>query len=257
MRKITLICLIIITLGLAGCDQTTGGMEQSFKPSVGTNDIAEINLRLGIAYLKRGEYEKSLNKLQKAQAADPRYPPIYNTLGVLHQQLGDKVTAEKYFRQALSLNSSDASTLNNYGQFLCQEARYDEAEETFLKAARNPLYSTPEIALSNAGTCAVAQSRLDAAETHFRNALEKNPRVAVALIQISQISYETASYMSARAYLQRYIEISPHTAKSLWLGIRIERVLGDKNILSSYILLLKNKFSDSEETELLKDSLAK
>ena len=257
MRKITLICLIIITLGLAGCDQTTGGMEQSFKPSVGTNDIAEINLKLGIAYLKRGEYEKSLTKLQKAQAADPRYPPIYNTLGVLHQQLGDKVTAEKYFRQALSLNSSDASTLNNYGQFLCQEARYDEAEETFLKAARNPLYSTPEIALSNAGTCAVAQSRLDAAETHFRNALEKNPRVAVALIQMSQISYETASYMSARAYLQRYIEISPHTAKSLWLGIRIERVLGDKNILSSYILLLKNKFSDSEETELLKDSLAK
>ena len=257
MRKITLICLIIITLGLAGCDQTTGGMEQSFKPSVGTNDIAEINLKLGIAYLKRGEYEKSLTKLQKAQAADPRYPPIYNTLGVLHQQLGDKVTAEKYFRQALSLNSSDASTLNNYGQFLCQEARYDEAEETFLKAARNPLYSTPEIALSNAGTCAVAQSRFDAAETHFRNALEKNPRVAVALIQMSQISYETASYMSARAYLQRYIETSPHTAKSLWLGIRIERVLGDKNILSSYILLLKNKFPDSEETELLKDSLAK
>lgn len=257
MRKITLICLIIISLGLIGCDQTIGGTEPSIRPSVGTNDIAQTNLRLGIAYLKRGEYEKSLTKLQKAQAADPRYPPIYNTLGVLHQQLGDKVTAEKYFRQALSLNSSDSSTLNNYGQFLCQEARYDEAEETFLKAAWNPLYSTPEIAFSNAGTCAMAQSRLDAAETHFRNALKKNPRVAVALIQMSQISYETASYLSARAYLQRYLEISPHTAKSLWLGIRVERELGDKNVLSSYTLLLKNKFPDSEEVELLNDSLAK
>jgi type IV pilus assembly protein PilF len=103
----------------------------------------------------------------------------------------------------------------------------------------------------------MAQSRLDAAETHFRNALKKNPRVAVALIQMSQISYETASYLSARAYLQRYLEISPHTAKSLWLGIRVERELGDKNVLSSYTLLLKNKFPDSEEVELLNDSLAK
>ena len=155
------------------------------------------------------------------------------------------------------MNSSDASTLNNYGQFLCQEARYDEAEEIFLKAAQNPLYSTPEIALSNAGTCAMAQSKLDIAETHFRNALEKNPRVAVALIQMSQISYENANYLSARAYLQRYLEISPHTAKSLWLGIRIERELGDKNTLSSYTLLLKNKFPDSREAALLKDSLTK
>ena len=258
MRKIIPICFFIISLGLAGCDQTTGiGGTESIKPTAGTNDIAQINLKLGIAYLKRGEYAKSLTKLQKAQAADPRYPPIYNTLGVLHQQLGDKVTAEKYFRQALSLNSSHASTLNNYGQFLCQEARYDEAEETFLKAAQNPLYLTPEIAFSNAGTCAMAQSRLDVAETYFRNALEINPRVAVALIQMSQISYKTASYLSARAYLQRYLEISPSTAKSLWLGIRIERELGDKNILSSYTLLLKNKFPDSKEAKLLKNSLAK
>ncbi len=257
MGRIILICLVITSLGLAGCDQTAGtGGTESIKSTGRTNDIAESNLNLGIAYLKRGEYEKSLTKLQKAQTADPGYPPIYNTLGVLYQQLGDKVTAEKYFRQALSLNSSDASTLNNYGQFLCQEARYDEAEENFLKATQNPLYATPEIAHSNAGTCAMIQNRLDAAETHFRNALEINPRVAVALIQMSQISYETANYLSARAYLQRYLEIGSHTAKSLWLGIRIERELGDKNTLSSYILLLKNKFPDSKQATMLRDSLA-
>jgi type IV pilus assembly protein PilF len=258
MRRVILICFVIISQGLAGCNQSTGlGGTESIKPTVATNDIAQINLKLGITYLRRGEYEKSLAKLQKAQAADPRYPPTYNTLGVLHQQLGDMVTAEKYFKQALSLDSSDAPTLNNYGQFLCQQARYDEAEETFLKATQNPLYSTPEIAHSNAGTCAMIQGRLDAAETHFRNALEKNPRVAIALIQMSQISYETASYLSARAYMQRYLEVGSHTAKSLWLGIRIERELGDKNTLSSYTLLLKNKFPDSRETGLLEDSLTR
>ena len=257
MRKIALIIVLYsLCLGLNGCNQGTGSFGSGYgtiKPTPVTNEIAAINLKLGIEYLQRGEYEISLTKLQKAQTADPGYPPIYNTLGVLYQRLGDKVTAEKYFRQALSLNSSDASTLNNYGQFLCHEARYDEAEASFMKAVDNPLYATPEIALSNAGTCAMAQSKLDTAETHFRSALEKNPRVAVALIQMAQISYATINYLSARAYLQRYLEINPHTAKSLWLGIRIERELGDKNTLSSYKLLLRNKFPDSKEVSLLKN----
>jgi len=260
MRKITLIYLVITCLGLTGCTPTTGGSgtsSETVRPTATTNEITRLNLKLGIEYLKRGEYEKALDKLQKAQESDKNYPPTYNTLGVLYQQLGDKVKAEGFFKKALSLNSSDAPTLNNYGQFLCQESRFDEAEATFLKAAHNPLYSTPEIALSNAGTCALTEGKLDVAETHFRNALEINPRVAVALIQMAQISYTTANYLSARAYLQRYLEISAHTAKSLWLGINIETELGDKNALSSYGLLLKNKFPNSREAGLLKDSLAR
>ncbi len=252
MKKITLVCIIIVCLGLGACDPTTGS-SQSIKPSLVTNDVAETNLRLGIAYLQRGEFEKALAKLERAREADPNYPPTYNTLGILYQRLGDAVTAEEHYKHALNLNSSDASTLNNYGLFLCQQARYEEAETTFLKAAHNPLYANSEIALSNAGTCAMTQGKQDIAETHFRSALEQNPKVAVALIQMSEISYESGNYLSARAYLQRYLEISPHTAKSLWLGINIEKQLGDKNALSSYTLLLKNKFPDSKEAGMLKN----
>ena len=73
---------------------------------------------------------------------------------------------------------------------------------------------------------------------------------------MSQISYEKANYLSARAYLQRYLEISRHTSTSLWLGIKIERELGDKDALSSYILSLKNNFPDSIEAGLLLESEA-
>ncbi len=257
MRKIALtILLYFLCSGLNGCNQTTGS-SGSYRPTEGTNDIAQTNLNLGIAYLRTGEFEKALEKLQKARAADKNYPPIYNALGVLYQQLGNKVKAEEYYLHALGLNGSDSSTLNNYGQFLCQESRFDEAEVTFLKAANNPLYATPEIAFSNAGTCAMKQGELDTAETYFRDALKKNPKVAIALLQMSEISYATGNYLSARGYLQRYLEISSHTAKSLWIGIQVENELGDKNALSSYKLLLRNKFPDSKETSLLKDSMVK
>ncbi|MFT5426392.1 MAG: type IV pilus assembly protein PilF [Gammaproteobacteria bacterium] len=258
MRKFTLIYLVIMIIGLTGCDPATiigsGTSSETIKPSVTTNNAAEANLRLGIAYMREGEYEKALSKFQRAQEADKNYPPTYNALGILYQRLGDKAKAEEFFKKALSLNSNDAPTLNNYGQFLCQNSRFDEAETAFMKAARNPLYSTPEIALSNAGTCAMLEGNFDVAESHFRNALERNPRVAVALLQMSQLSYEASNHLSARAYLQRYLEISAHTAKSLWLGINIETELGDKNALSSYNLLLKNKFPDSKEAQLLKDT---
>lgn len=257
MRKITLtIFLYFLCLGLNGCNQTTDGSD-STKPTAGTNDIAQTNLNLGIAYLRAGEYEKALEKLEKARYADKNYPPIYNAMGVLYQQLGNKVKAEKFFLKALDLNGSDPSTLNNYGRFLCRESRFDEAEVAFLKAANNPLYTTPEIAFSNAGSCAMDQGKLETAETYFRNALERNPRIAIALLQMAEISYATDNYLSARGYLQRYLEISTHTAKSLWLGIQIENELGDKDALSSYKLLLRNKFPDSQEAKLLQDSLVR
>jgi type IV pilus assembly protein PilF len=44
--------------------------------------------------------------------------------------------------------------------------------------------------------------------------------------------------------------VAPHTPHSLWLGIQIERVLGDRNALSSYGMLLRNNFPAAEETKL-------
>ena len=68
---------------------------------------------------------------------------------------------------------------------------------------------------------------------------------------MSQLSYDKKNYLSARAYLQRYLAVSRHSAASLWLGIRIENILGDKDALSSYKLSLKNNFPDSTEASRL------
>jgi len=252
MKTIQLASTVCIFLFLSACSQIH--TENSVQPTVRSNEIAEANINLGMEYLKRGEYAKSLEKLKKAQEADPGYPSVYNAFGLLYQQLGEADKAEQNYKRALSLNASDPSTLNNYGFFLCQSGRYEEAEAAFLKAANNPLYKSPEIAISNAGTCALINGYTEAAETHFRNALNKNPRISTALYQMSKLSYNQGKYLNARGYLQRYLEIEKHTPKSLWLGIRIERELGDKDALSSYALLLRNNYPESEEAQLLRES---
>lgn len=219
------------------------------------SEVALANLKLGIGYLQEGQYELALEKLSRAREAKPDYPPTYNALGVLYQKLGKFDIAEDNFKKAIKLNPKDSSTLNNYGLLLCQTRRFDEADEIFLRAVDNPLYTTPELAYNNAGTCALNNGQIELAEHYFKEALKRNAGIGATLIQMSELSYGQGNYMPARGYLNRYLEYNQQSAKSLWLGIRIERELGDKDAVSSYALLLRNQFTGSKEAELLRQSL--
>ena len=248
-----LLLFICIALQVTACNQGLS-LNQNIKTVQTTNDVALSNLDLAIAYMKQGDYGKALEKLMRAKKADPNYSATYNVLGLLHQQLEELDKAETYFKKAIELNDTDSSTLNNYGRLLCQEGKLEDAEATFLRAADNPLYETPEIAITNAGLCAHSNDRTEDAEVYFRQALQLNPLVPQALLSMAEITFADANYLSARGYVQRYQEIARHTPKSLWLGIQIESQLGDKNAVSSYALLLKNTFPDSREAALLREA---
>jgi type IV pilus assembly protein PilF len=242
---------VLVALGLPGCASKPAVDEK--EPEDG-NKIADLNTRLAIVYMRDGDNELALKKLDKAIDADPAYAPAYSARGLLYNRVGAFDDADENFRKALRLEPDNSSILNNYGQVLCQHGQHAKGQEMFLKANQNPLYPTPEIALNNAGTCAMAAGDAAAAEKHFREALKINPRIAPTLLQMARISYDLGRHLSARAYLQRYLEVGKQTAQSLWLGIQIERVLGDKDALASYSLQLEKAFPDAEETRLLLES---
>lgn len=219
--------------------------------------IAQANLDLGIAYMQQGDNRAALDKLTRATIAKPDYAPTYNVLGVFYQRIGDYEKAESNFKKSLDLDADNFDTLNNYASFLCQTDRYEEAHAIYLSAADNRLNSRPEIALANAGQCAIKHGDPESGEEYLRRALAKNPQLAPALLQMADISYEQGEYLAARDYLQRCLAITKHTPRSLWLGIQIEQQLGergDRNAVSSYALLLRNKYSDSREAQMLKES---
>jgi type IV pilus assembly protein PilF len=245
-------CALLALLILGGCATTTTG--PNIRPRSETNDVAIANLNLGVEYMRRGDYERALEKLDKARLADPSYAPTYNTYAVLYQQLGDSARAEQNFRKALHLEPGESATLNNYGRFLCQRGRYQEAQKAFADAAANPLYETPDIPIANGGACYLATGQPEEAEKFFRRALEINPELPLALLQMAKLNFDQKKYLPARGDLQRYVAAAPHTAESLWLGIRIERELGDRNAVSSFALLLRNQFPDSNEARELRES---
>jgi type IV pilus assembly protein PilF len=224
------------------------------RPVVNTDEVAVTNLNLGIEYMQLGKYEMALGRLQRAQEARPDYAPIYDVFGLLYQRLGQPKEAEQYFLQALKLDKDNPSTLNNYGQFLCSQDRVEEAEKQFMAAAENPLYDAREIPYANLGTCAYRHGQPDKAADYFTRALSLNPKIPSALFSLSEINYERKDFATARDYLNLYITFKGQSPGTLWLGIRIEHELGDKDKVSSHALLLRNKYPESEEAKLLNES---
>lgn len=219
-----------------------------------SGEIAITNLNVGVEYMRQGNYENALARLERARDAKPDYPPVYDMLGLLYQQMGQPADAEKNFKKALKLSRDNPGTLNNYGQFLCNQGREEEAEKYFLKVTKNPLYDTPEIPYTNLGSCALRQGRAGEAVDYFDKALSLNPNVPIALIHMSEIHYDRNEFIQAGNYLDRYHVISSPSPKSLWLGIRIKRELGDADAVSSYALLLRNQYPETDEARLLKES---
>ena len=108
-------------------------------------------------------------------------------------------------------------------------------------------YKTPESALENAGVCAAQIPNAEKAEDYLRKALSINDKLPVALAEMADLMFKKQNYLSTRAYLQRFGEVSKPTARSLWLGIRTERKLGDKEAEARYAKLLQSQYPDSLE----------
>ena len=189
---------------------------------------------------------------KKAVIVDPKSSNAHYIQALVYQSLNESDSADASYRKAISLDPRNPSALNAYGLFLCDRKQYDEADGYFRRALRNPLYATPWMASHNAGHCAESAGDLESAERDYRAALQANPRFAPSLLSMAEISYKTTYYLSARGYLQRYAEVAPHTAESLWLGVQTENQLGDKDQMASYGLKLKNRFPDSEQAKYLR-----
>ncbi len=215
---------------------------------------ARINVELASEYIRQGQYEVALDKLKKALYDDPELASARHVIAFLYERLGEVDLARRHYREAIALDPLDPNIRNTYGAFLCNQGENDAASREFDAALKNPLYKTPEVAYTNAAVCVLGAGREVEAEAHLKHALQANPRYPDALYQQSAVSLRRGEALRARAYLQRYEEITAPSAASLALGVRIERALGNTAEARRYADALKNGFSDSDEARQLTGS---
>ena len=216
--------------------------------------LADTYTQLGVGYMQRGQLDVALENLNQALELNPDSVHTNNMMALLRWRLKEYAEAEKFFRKALDSEKGNSEAWNNYGVFLCERGRYDDAERAFTRALADPLYKTPAEANVNAGMCQMRKPSPTLAEKYFRAALEINPKQPRALMEMTKLSYNAGRTVSARAFMQRYFEVGEDTPEVLLLATKIESALGNRDAEASYAVRLRGKFPDSAEAGELKTS---
>lgn len=244
---------IALATALAACQTSGGGGPNLKKDSAASEKVeaARVHTELGQKYMQQGKLEIALDNLNKALAYDSDYADAHTVIAVLYERIGDARQAEEHYRRAAQIKSKGGNELNNYGTFLCKIGRYDEAAQYFDRAMADPFYKTPDVALTNAGTCLLKGGKKEQAEASLRKALELSPNNAEALFQLSEVLYEKGDYFKARAFMQRFESVGQARPESLMLGRNIELRLGNASAASDYTRRLLQSFPESQQAREL------
>lgn len=243
---------LILSVLLGGC-VTTGLPEQK----INIEQAVETHVQLGLRYLQNGDNrEAARHHFNTALELGPRNPQAHHGLAILYQADGELDVAESHFKKALRYGDGFSQARTNYGVFLLQQERYEDALEQFKVASEDLTYSRRSYALTNYGRTAVGLGMTEEAEKAFTRALALDGNLSQALLGLAELKFDAAAYAEAKHYLDRYSVKNRQIPQSLWLGIRIEKIFGNRDKERSYALALKNLYPYSAEALKYKQMMA-
>ena len=216
-------------------------------------DAALANMNLGAGYLQQGNTALAIERLQRAIAQNPRLVQAHSTIALAYDQAGSLEQAETHYLRATQLEPNNGNAANYYAVFLCRQQRWADAAPYFRRAADDPNYPTPEVALTNAGVCARDAGQAAAAEESFRAALARNPNYSEALLNMMELSFQQRNFLQTRAFVQRYLGALAPSAPVLLTCVNVERELGDAAAADRCAAQLRSGFRGSDELAQLEE----
>lgn len=238
------IFLLALSLVLTGCvTETNNRLAQNRDPQKALKAYVDA----GMLYMQRNQMDDAHRTLSRAYEIDPKDPSVNNAMALFFSIEGDKKQTEKHFKNALSTDPNFSQARNNYAAFLYKEGRFSDAIGQLEQVTADYRYERRPTAFENLGLCYQRVNETDKAEQAFSRAIRLNPNLSGALLELAHISFDKGNNQQASQYLASHEKLARPSPRQLWLGIRLQRVLGDKNKLASYELALRNMFPGSPE----------
>jgi type IV pilus assembly protein PilF len=237
---LSLVCLLV------GCVRTGAGVDP-MTTEAGRDTARDAYVQLGIGFLQQGSTEKAKEPLRKALELDSSNAEAHAALAVVYQYEMEPELADEHFRKAISLSKGDARLLNNYGGFLFEQKRYQEAYAHYLKASEDTLYGERSRVFENLGLTTLQLGKREEAKQHFEKSLRLNSQRSTSLLQMALLSYEDKNYVAARSYYLGYSQQARQNPQSLLLGIRLAKVFEDRDQAASLGLQMKRLYPGTPE----------
>ena len=208
---------------------------------------ARIRLELAVGYFEEGQTTVALDELKQALTADPNFGEAYNLRGLVYMRLNDVRLAEDSFKRATALTPGDSNVHHNYGWLLCQQGRYEESTRLFAQALGNPQYGDRPKTLMTQGLCQIKEGRTAEAELSLTRSYELDASNPITGYNLSSLLFQRGESVRAQFYIRRINNSESANAESLWLGIKVERRLNNRDAVDQLSGQLRKRFPRSQE----------
>jgi len=241
---------LAVLLLIGGCVTTT---QNNGQKAATNQQKMQAFLDLARGYLEKRDFKNARRPLEQALKVDPKSAEAHALMATVYIGDGDTQLAEREYKEAVRYEPKNAMVQNNYGTFLFSEGKYKEAAQHLKVAANDPGYTRRGQAYENLGLTQLKLNQPADAEQSFLRALMLNVTQPRSDLELADLYFKSGDFPRSKQYFDAYNALTHPSARSLWLGVRLSRVLGDEDQLSSYALALKNLFPDSPEYRLYQD----
>jgi len=248
---------------LTGCAAgTNGGTSWSGVPAespTAQDDTPErkrarVRLQLAASYYQDGKNIVALDEIKQVMQTDPSFSDAYNLAGLIYQALEQPELAEQHFRHAIALNPHDGSPLHNLGWLQCQQKQYAQADQSFTQALAVPGYTGRAKTLMTQGICQSWAGNTTQAVATLKHSYDLDRNNPVTAYNLTLVLFNSGHYDDARVYIRPLNNSNQANAQSLWLGIKVERALGNRAAMQQLGDQLLQRFGDSREASLYQRS---
>jgi len=210
---------------------------------------ARIRMQLAAGYFEQGQTTVALDEVKQVLLADPSFSDAYNLRGLIYMRLNDMQQAEDSFRRAIALNPRDGHTLHNLGWLQCQQRRYDDAQRSFQQALAIPTYGERAKTLMTQGLCHVSAGKRAEAEQSLLRSYELDAGNPIVGYNLANLLYGRGELQRAQFYIRRLNNSQLANSETLWLGVKVERKLGDRLAMNQLGDQLRRRFPESREAK--------
>ncbi|MDR2990468.1 MAG: type IV pilus biogenesis/stability protein PilW [Burkholderiaceae bacterium] len=215
---------------------------------------ARVRLELAASYFQAGKNRVALDEVKQVMQDDPSFSDAYNLAGLIYQALEQPDLAAQHFRRAIALNPRDGSPLHNLGWLQCQQKQYVQADQSFTQALAVPGYTDRAKTLMAQGICQNWAGKAAQAANTLKRSYDLDPGNPVTAYNLALLLFNQGRYDAARPYIRHLNNGNLANAQSLWLGVKIERALGNRAAMRQLGNQLQQRFGDSREASFYQRS---
>jgi len=162
---------------------------------------------LGLLRSQQNRYDEAIGYFQQAIRERPKYMSPHKNLARVYQAMGRFVDAEREYRLAVELAPLSASARNDFGEFLLDSGRPEEAHEQYSLSAQADPNSEAQV---NLGKFLVSEGDLERATAAYRSAVALDPFDGRARFGLAALDERAGRLTEALSGYRAVLETDPN-----------------------------------------------